>query len=367
MNLSIFLLSLFSASVAIANPKCDTDHILKQVFTKTEEGVPQELLSVRTQRMNKKLVNEAQSGKKFTYWVDDHDHIHFGPPNAHPNNPDAFVILTDPKTKEGYIIKESGEFRYDESTKDFIFESKHSIDLADDEVESVIRQEADFKFKHRTRPEFQKANVFRCTDTMAKQIRGDNFIKDGMIASIAVTTAGFVTVNPQILNPTDPQWGDKARLLAADLTGNTISSYVSGKVVKRLIDSDAGILKDFFQRTVTDYATNIIIKRPIYDHIVPKKHDPEKPEEKSMGEKIVPYDTGFSVVRFFPKRAIQRWTMNNFPKLMLSSCMKNSKLSFIVGPRMIRVVDQYTWGLIYQGGRRIYLNQIDNTQKEAKK
>jgi hypothetical protein len=367
MNFAIFILTLLSTSVAIANPKCDTNHVLKQVFKSNEDGIPQELLNVHTQRMSKKIINEAQDGKRFTYWVDDHDHIHFGPPDVHPSNPDSFVILTDPKTKEGFIIKESGEFRYDPSSKDFIFDSKHSMDLAEDEVDAVIRKEAKFKFKHKTKPEFQKANVFRCTNNMAAQLRGDNFIKDGMIASVAVTTAGFVTVNPQILNPTDPQWGDKARLLAADLTGNTISSYVSGKVVKRLIDSDAGIMKDFFQRTVTDYATNIIIKRPIYDHIVPKKQDPEKPEEKSIGEKIVPYDTGFSVVRFFPKRAIQRWTMNNFPKLMLSSCMKNSKLSFIVGPRMIRIADQYTWGLIYQGGRRVYLNQIDNSQKEAKK
>jgi hypothetical protein len=365
MNKPLFFITLLSASLALANPKCDPEQLLKHIFRNAEEGVQQEILALRTQRMSKKLINDAEKGKRFTYWVDDHNHIHFGDAGSLPKSENSFVILSDPKSKEGYIIKESGEFFYDPSTKNFVYDSKHSIDLSPNEVENVIKKESAFNFKHKTKPEYQKANVFRCTDKMGAQLRGDNFVKDGMIASITVTTAGFVTVNPQIFNPTDPEWGDKARLLAADLTGNTVSSYVSGKVVKKLIDNNAGIWKDFTQRTITDYATNTLIKRPIYDVIVPEKKENEG--KKTMGEKIIPYDTGFSVVRFFPKRAIQRWTMSSLPKIMLSACMKNSNLNFIVGPRMIRIVDQYSWGLIYQGGRKVYLNQLEQYEKEARK
>ena len=135
--------------------------------------------------------------------------------------------------------------------------------------------------------------------------------------------------------------------------------------MKPLLTQKVSLLKDFAQRTATDLATNAVIKRPLYNAVNSEKN--ASGEKTNLGNKLLPYDTGFGFVRFFPKRAVQKWTLQSIPKLLLSSCLKNSKLNLIVGPRMVRIADQYIAGYFYMLGRKAWLNQTSDLKTEGNK
>jgi hypothetical protein len=363
MMKSITLFILLNSFLNTAQAKsCDPKSFLENVFTPEASSVEMKMISADLRTMDKSLINETLNEKKFAYWIDDQDQIQFSNIDQLPGNGKNLTLLKDKKTGNGFAIKESGEFYYDPSKKEFIFKAKNSIDLQPGEIDEVIKKQTSFNFKREINPEFEKTRVMKCSQTMAADLRGDSFIKDGMISSFSVTSAAFAISNPQILNPKDKDWNDKALLFTSDITGNLASSYVSGKVVKPLLSKDVGLIRDFTQRTATDFATNTLIKRPIYNVLIPNKKEDE--EKTKLGTKLIPYDTGFSVVRFFPKRAVQRWTVNELPKIMLATCLKNSNAQFIIGPRMVRVVDQFGWGLIYQNFRKVYLDQVSEENKK---
>ncbi len=357
----ILISTLFFSVISSATP-CDPNSILEKVFLPRGDEVNLETISTDIRTMDDLLISETQKGKSFNYWVDDRNQIQFTEAKHLPKKDAAFVILQDHASKESYIIKEWGDFTYDPKEKAFVFKAKNSWDLRPGEVDDAIRGHSKINYIREADPSLQKSQVVKCTELLASQERGDAFIKDGLMISGFVTTAGFVTANPEVLDVDihDKKWKKKALLLSSDLAANITSSYISGKVVKPLLTNNANIYKDFIQRNATDFATNALIKRPLFNAV---NSDVDANGEKSkIGNKLLPYDTGFGVVRFFPKRAVQKWTLGSLPKILVSSCLKNSKLNIIVGPRMVRLADQYVSGYIYMLGRKAWLNE--NTEEK---
>jgi hypothetical protein len=105
--------------------------------------------------------------------------------------------------------------------------------------------------------------------------------------------------------------------------------------------------------------SNVAIKKPLYNFIAGAPEDRlESNDQQSLGNQLVPYDTGYGVVRFFPKRALDRVMLEQLPQMLTTACLQGNELAARIGPKMIRVADQYTWGLIYLSGRNQYLKAV---------
>lgn len=340
---------------------CNPNTVLQKVFTSDSDSVNLEITKLDLKKMNKQIIEDAQDGKHFSYWVDADNQIHFSDITG-KSTADSFTVLQDINSKDAFIIKESGEFSFDPSSKKFIYEQKKSWDLKPGEIDDAIREQTKLDFSRKADPRFEKTKVLKCTEIMASQQRADNFVLDGIVSGAIVTVSSFATV--EAISPGNRTFSEKLTLLSSDLVGNTISSAISSKVVKPLILRNAGVITDFTQRTVTDFGTNYLVKKPIYNAFNPAQDQEATKNKESLGNKLVPYDTGYSIIRFFPKRAIERATVYTLPKLMLESCLKSNSASFIIGPRNVRIVDRYAWGLIYMGGRKVYLNQLDEENEK---
>jgi len=357
-------LSLTGGMLARAAEDCDPADFIRRILPAHAEPelhlkvTPHEL---ELNPLSRGLVKSAQKGQEYTYFVDDLDRIHFSKGNQLIEAPGDFLVVQNAGSKEPLVIKESGLFKFDPTEKKFVFESKHSWDLAPDEAETYLARAAkadpDVKFTRVADPAIEKTRVLKCLDIMNSRNKGKNFIWDTIVSSNVVTFAGVVTsefTGNHLLSTSDGR-----RLVASDFIANNISTLITGPIVKRTVMKKVSLVRDFATRTTADYLTNIGIKRPLYDLLGNKK--PEDKGKKTLGQKLVPYDTGFGVVRFFPKRYMDRALVYQVPRLLISSCLKGSPLSVIVGPRMIRIADRYTWGLVYLGGRKVYLNSAEGT------
>jgi hypothetical protein len=303
--------------------------------------------------MSKEVLRDVRNGKPYTYYIDTADQVHFIEGRHIIDRPGDFLILKNPGTEEALIIKESGTFNYLQNEKNYKFSPKKSWAISEAESASLIddleKANPELKFTRETNLELGKSRVFSCTEALSAQKKGRSFIWNSLVSSNVVSIAGMVT---QELSGnhllTDP---NKRNLVYADLISNNITTLITSPLVKQAIVSNASISKDFLIRTGSDYLTNAFIKKPLYDVMTPKKDE----EKESLGQKLVPYDTGFGILRFFPKRALDQFMVNKLPDLMLKSCLKGDAWVATVGPKMIRIADRYSWGLIYLSGREKYL------------
>jgi|GEM_PF-3428637 len=357
-------LGMVAGIAAHAAEDCDPADFIRRILPESAEPelhfkvTPHE---VELNPFSRSIVKSAQNGQEYTYFVDDLDRIHFSKGDQLVETPGDFLVIHNAGNKEPLVIKESGLFTFNPTEKKFVFESKHSWDLAPDEAETYLAQAAkadpDVKFTRVADPALGKTRVLKCLDIMNSRNKGKNFIWDTIVSSNVVTFAGVVTselTGNHLLSTSDGR-----RLVESDFIANNISTLITGPIVKRTVMKKVSLVRDFATRTSTDYLTNITIKRPLYDLLGNKK--PKDEGKKTLGQKLVPYDTGFGVVRFFPKRYMDRALVYQIPRLLISSCLKGSALSVIVGPRMIRIADRYTWGLVYLGGRKVYLNSTEGT------
>ena len=362
LSLLYLLLILLFFQKALAAPICDPSGFIQKITSHSIQPEDIELIQTRVRHMDRTLIADAQKGERFSYWVDLNDQIHFSSPQTHPAA-DSYLVLKNTENHDAYLIKETGDFYFDARNKRYAFDSKKSIDLMPGEIDQAIAQQLNLKFSRKALPQFEKSRVMNCTEVLSHQQRGDNFIKDSVISSGIVTTASFATV--ELIHPSKKSWEEQSKLLGSDLVANTLSSAASSYIIKPLVVNKTGILKDFTYRTATDFGSNLIIKRPVYNLINNQgPTDQEDPDKKNIGNALLPYDTSFGLIRFFPKRALEKATLYQLPQFMIQSCLKNSALNFIVGPRSVRMVDRYTWGLIYMGGRQVYLNQQNKSEGE---
>lgn len=358
----ITLIAVFIAfapfSIA-AESNCNPVQILKGLVPERDFKLNLKPHELELQSLGSNLVKSAQSGETITYFVDTLDQVHFAKGNHIFDEVGDFYTIKKTGGNEPFVIKESGYFKFNPEKKEFLFESKRGWDLAPDEADAYLatlaKSDPELKISRVANPAAEKAKVIKCLDAMSAQNKGKNFIMDSIVSSNVVTLAGVVTneLAGNHLLSTD----EGRRLVASDLIANNISSLITGPIVKRAVLGNVSVIRDFATRTTVDYLTNVGIKKPIYNHMRKKK--PEDENKKSLGDRLVPYDTGFGVVRFFPKRALDRALVYQLPRMMVDSCLKGSPLSVIASPRMIRIADRYTWGLIYLGGRKGYLNATE--------
>jgi hypothetical protein len=307
-------------------------------------------------------MNEVRAGKEYTYLVDSYGQVHLLPGDQSLGDPSDFIMVRKPGRKEVFIIRERGRFHYDPKLKRYHFDPKEGWDITPEEnfrlVQDLEKNHPGAKFEREPSPHMDRARVFSCSDALSAQQQGKNFVWDSLVSSNVVSAAGMVTqelMGNHVL--TDPE---KRKLIYADLIANNITTSITSPIVKRLVVNNTGVFRDFAVRTGTEYLTNQFIKKPIYDEMTPKKPD----EKTSVGQKLVPYDTGFAVMRFFPKRALDRFLVNQLPQIMLKSCLQGNTVMAAVGPKVIRIADRYTWGVIYLGGRSAYLNAVDEKKEQ---
>jgi len=350
---------LFSIFTASAHAACNVQSILDHAFPHNASEfdvsfTPKEMPFVE---LSKEVMDHARDGKRFTYFVDTYDQVHMIEDAHIVDHPGDFLLLKKPGSEDVIVIKEAGIFKYNPTQKRYVFEPKSGWNITREENEALIERLEEKnphrKFRREPNPELDRGRVFSCADALAIQQKGGNFVWDSIVSSNVVSIAGMVTqefTGNHLL--TDPK---KRRLVYADLIANNITTSITSPIIKRVIVSGAGVAKDFATRTASDYLTNAYIKKPLYDVMTPKK-----PEEKeSIGQKLVPYDTGFAVLRFFPKRALDRFMVNRLPQMMLKSCLGGDNMIAVVTPKMIRIADRYSWGLIYLQGRNQYLNHVN--------
>jgi hypothetical protein len=361
------LLLIFVCWPCQADPCGDRIHsVLSRAFPEGQAPVrfdvkPRELDILE---LDKNLMNEAKGGKEYTYFVDTYGQVHLMDGKQALSDPSDFIMIRKPGKNEVLIIRETGHFRYDPGTKRYLFDPKEGWDITPEEnlrlVQDLEQNHPGSMFRREPNPRMDRARVFSCADALSAQQQGKGFVWDSLVSSNVVSVAGMVTqemMGNHVL--TDPE---KRKLIYADLIANNITTSITSPIVKKLVVNNAGVLRDFTVRTTSEYLTNQFIKKPIYDEMTPKK-----PEEKtSVGEKLVPYDTGFAVMRFFPKRALDRFLVNRLPQMMLKSCLKGNKVMAAVGPKVVRIADRYTWGVIYLGGRTAYLDAVDEKNDSGK-
>jgi len=337
---------------------CNLRSLLNQTLTNPESELRIDLKPKRLELrpFNRSILNDLENGIPYSYYVDTLDQIHFVKGEGVIQGAEDFLTLQSTKGKSSFVIKEAGTFRLDREQKVYLFDPKKGWDLSPDETKEIMaaikKENPGITFKRKANPMMDRAKTLSCIEILSAAQGGKSFVWDNLVSSNIVSMAGVVT---QELSGnhliTDPE---KRKLMYADLIASNVSTLITSPIVKRMIVSNSNVVKDFATRTATDFATNIAIKKPIYDYMTGNTSKQDK-EKASMGKKLIPYDTGFGVVRFFPKRALDRALMNQIPQLMVSACMHGNELAARVGPKMIRIADRYTWGIIYLTGRNQYL------------
>jgi hypothetical protein len=339
---------------------CNPGDFLRKVVTEPELRLNFQPHELELHKLDRNLVKSVQAGDDYTYFVDTLNQVHFVKGNHLFDETGDFFAIKNIGGKEPFVVKESGFFKFDKDNKAFLFESKRGWDLAPNEADEylnmVAKNDPDVKFTRKVNPTMEKTQVVKCLDVLASRNKGKNFIMDTIVSSNVVSLAGVVTNEIAGNHLLSTEKG--RRLVAADFIANNISSLITGPIVKNAIVKDIPVLKDLAIRTAADFGTNRYIKKNLYDYLSKEKPDPKK---ESLGDRLVPYDTGFGVMRFFPKRALDKALVYQIPRLMIDSCLKGSKLTAIVGPRMIRIADRYTWGLVYLSGRKVYLNATEDS------
>jgi hypothetical protein len=357
MIATLLLVSLPGPAVA----DCDFRSVLeKNLADEAPLTLDLKPVTAELKGLDRRILDEIESGKPYSYYIDTLDEIHFLKGDQVIEGKDGFLSLKTPDGDGIRIIKESGKTTFDQTSKSLRFEAKSGWDLAPGESEALLkkieRDRPGLKVQRNKNPRLDRGVAMNCLEILSKTRSGKTFLLDNLVSSNTVAAAGILT---QELSGnhllTDPE---KRKLMYSDLLANNLSILVTSPIIKRVVVSDVGPVRDFATRTTTDYLTNVLVKRPIYDAFsgTPKEEDAEK---QSLGAKLVPYDTGFSVVRFYPKRVLDRALMNKVPNLLLNACLDGNELSATLGPKMIRIADRYTWGLIYLGGRKQYLEMTE--------
>ena len=312
--------------------------------------------------LDRRILAEIEAGQPYSYYIDTLDEIHFVKGEQVIQGKDGFLSLKSPGSDGVRIIKESGQAVFDPKTKSLRFDSKSGWDLTPGESEALLKkletQRPGLKIERKKNPRLDRGVTVNCLEIMSKSRTGKTFLLDNLVSSNTVAAAGIVTQelsgNHLLSDP------EKRKLMYSDLLANNLSILVTSPIIKKVVVSDVGPVRDFATRTTTDYLTNALVKRPIYDAFSkPKEGEEADPEKESLGKRLVPYDTGFSVVRFYPKRVLDRALMNKVPNLLLNACLEGNELAATLGPKMIRISDRYTWGLIYLGGRNQYLEMTE--------
>lgn len=357
--------SLLLVFLGIAEPPasrgagCDPRNILTRTLTDDSapalDLIPKE---VPLRALNRGILREIQGGTQYSYYVDTLDQIHFVPGAGTLEGQGGFLTLKAPHESGVRIIKESGSIRYDPTTRKFLLESKNGWELPPGEIDSIVKriekENPEFRLQRKKNPRRDRALTLNCLEILSKSKGGKTFLLDNLIAYNTVAAAGVVTQelsgNPLLSDP------ESRKLVISDLIGNNASMVITSPVMKRVLISDAGIARDFATRTASDYLTNVFVKQPITNAVAgsPMVAGDES-EVKSIGERLVPYDTGFSVVRFLPKRALDRALLNRVPEALTEACLGGNELAATIGPSMIRITDRYTWSLIYLTGRNRFL------------
>ncbi len=342
---------------------CDFRSILEKNLTdETPLTLDLSPVTADLKGLDRRILAEIESGKAYSYYIDTLDEIHFLKGDQVIEGKNGFLSLKTPDSDGVRIIKESGKVSFDPNSKSLRFDSKSGWDLAPGESEALLKKiEKDrpgLKIQREKNPRLDRGVAVNCLEIMSKSRTGKTFLLDNLVSSNTVAAAGIVT---QELSGnhllTDPE---KRKLMYSDLLANNLSILVTSPIIKRVVVSDVGPVRDFATRTTTDYLTNALVKRPIYDAFSkPKEGEASDQEKESLGKRLVPYDTGFSVVRFYPKRVLDRALMNQVPNLLLNACLEGNELAATLGPKMIRIADRYTWGLIYLGGRNQYLQMTE--------
>jgi hypothetical protein len=358
----LLLLGGMILSPAATALDCDLRSILERSLTE-ERPLDLDLTPkpAELRALDRTILREIEQGTPYSYAIDTLDQIHFIRAKSPPSSSNGFLALKRPGEEGVRVMKESGTVRFDPKTKRFTFEPTQGWDLTPGEGEELIKRiEKDspgIRIERKKNPKIDRATTFNCLDILSKSKSGKSFLLDNLISSNTVAAAGIVT---QELSGnhllTDPE---KRQLMYADLIANNLSTLVTSPIIKRVVVSDMGPVRDFATRTTTDYLTNVFVKKPIYNAMSGESEEDESPEKKSTGTKLVPYDTGFSVIRFYPKRVLDRALMNKIPEMLVSACLDGNELAASVGPKMIRIADRYTWGLIYLGGRNQYLQMTE--------
>ncbi len=355
------LLPVAFASVSAAD--CDFGSLLgKTLGDEAPLQIDLGPLTAELKGLDRRILAEIEAGQPYSYYIDTLDEIHFVKGERVLQGRDGFLSLKAPGADGVRIIKESGQAVFDPKTKSLRFDSKSGWDLTPGESEAMLKKlEKDrpgLKIQREKNPRLDRGVAVNCLDIMSKSRTGKTFLLDNLVSSNTVAAAGIVTQeisgNHLLSDP------EKRKLMYSDLLANNLSILVTSPIIKRVVVSDAGPVRDFATRTTTDYLTNALVKRPIYDAFSKPEAGQEADEEKeSLGKRLVPYDTGFSVVRFYPKRVLDRALMNKIPNLLLNACLEGNELAATLGPKMIRISDRYTWGLIYLGGRNQYLQMTE--------
>ena len=302
-------------------------------------------------RFGKEAMKRAKEGEDFTYYVDAFDQVYLVPGDKLAGK--DLLMIKKPGTNEAIVVKESGYFHYSSRSRKYRFEPHDEWALTREEHEKIVngleKENPNLEFKRDAHPESEKARVFNCAKILSAQQQGKSFVWDSLVSSNVVTGAGFITqelAGNHIL--TDPE---KLPLAKADMIANNITTSITSPIIKSMVVGNSNVLQDFIVRTSADYFTNTQIKKPLYEYMTPKKKD----QKESLGSLLVPYDTGFAVARFFPKRALDRYMLNSLPQALAQSCLEGNEWLVTSAPKLLRITDRFSANMMYLTGRSIYL------------
>jgi len=189
--------------------------------------------------------------------------------------------------------------------------------------------------------------VLDCANILAKQVSVKSTFWDRLIGDNLVVASAFAVT--EMAGAKRLQSTDGQQVIAADMLGTNIYSATSALVGSYLVNTQKSLPISLITRAGMGLGM-IEVQRGIYQVTLDKN-----PEDRANA--IAAFDQAYLFARLPVAHYTDKFIMKQLPELLFDSCKKGGKLSVIITPRSVRIMERYGMAILYFGLRSAIIGE----------
>lgn len=320
------------------------NEILGNWVVEWKGAVPTSLkkIAVPFARFDKNTIKELKNGKSMYFVIDENDNLLVSRTKL---SLDHSSLWTLPDANGGRLIKEAGEIKFDDVSKEMKLNPEYGMDLSDSEAAiasgKIKALNGDIAAKESLQG-LQKSKVLNCLDIMKGRQTGKNFVLSRLASDNIVMTGAILASEGMGANRLGTQGGRE--VLTADMVGTNAAIAINATLGKYLILRDKGLGIAFLSRTATNLGL-IQAQRELYENTLTD-------DAHARANKLAGFDTGYMLLRIPTHHFFDRYIMNKLPLYLFNACQKDNSLRVLVSPTMVRIYERTGSAILYYATRK---------------
>lgn len=310
-----------------------------------------EVVELNLTKVDRKTLAVISEGKPVNYVVDSNGEIYLVPSSANLSEGTLWLVRNSDSPDELHMIREAGTLQH-QGKSGYLFRPAFSLDSTSKEVEEQLAKfegsaDGAKAIRRQALASEEQQKVLSCMDLLTNRNSMKSAVFDRMLADNLVLTSAIAT--SELAGANRFGTSDGRQVVLADIIGANVNSILGGMLGKHLVSRNAGFVTSMATRTAMAMGM-IEVQKQIYQQVLENKA-----EERS--ETIANFDRLYFFARLPVAHYTDKFIMKQLPELLFDACKRDSKITLVITPRSVRIVERFASTFLYYGVRSAIIQE----------